>query len=402
MKKAAQFGNLRRAAQGLVAILLVAGLPAQAQLRREGDSWVDETSGSMNGAKALRVVADVGSVFIENGGQGFRYTVRKRSFASSEQEARRQLEGFRVSSGNEAGAAVIRLNSPEGRVIRGRFAVDIHVQVPADVGLIKVETMAGSVTLPNTQARLELMSHGGNIHVAGCGNSLRAQTMGGNIEISSAGGDVFIKSGGGHIMVGNVRGRADISGLGGNVSINTLAGGNVQTAGGSINVNRSNGDLVARTAGGTVNLGEIYGKVLAETGGGNIRVGTAKGAVQVSTGGGNIELWKLHQGAQAQTGAGAITAEFVGGRGGFGESYLRTSAGDVVVYLSNAVPATVRASSEMASGRGISSEFPELRISTEGGDFGPKTMYADGVLNGGGPMLKVRTTIGQIVFRRAK
>jgi hypothetical protein len=53
----------------------------------------------------------------------------------------------------------------------------------------------------------------------------------------------------------------------------------------------------------------------------------------------------------------------------------------------------------MTNGRGISSDFPGLKI-TASGDYGPKAMYAEGALNGGGPMLRVRTTIGQINFRR--
>jgi hypothetical protein len=128
----------------------------------------------------------------------------------------------------------------------------------------------------------------------------------------------------------------------------------------------------------------------------------SKGPVIASTGGGNVELWKLYRGAQVQTGAGAITAEFLGGKGAFGDSYLHTSAGDVVVYLTTAFSGSIRASSEMASGSGIRSDFPELRITSEGGDYGPKAMFAEGSFNGGGPVLKVRTTIGQIAFRRSK
>jgi len=59
----------------------------------------------------------------------------------------------------------------------------------------------------------------------------------------------------------------------------------------------------------------------------------------------------------------------------------------------------VHASSDMTNGRGILSDFPGLKITTSG-EYGPKAMYAEGALNGGGPLLRVRTTMGQINFRR--
>jgi hypothetical protein len=40
-------------------------------------------------------------------------------------------------------------------------------------------------------------------------------------------------------------------------------------------------------------------------------------------------------------------------------------------------------------------------VSSEGGDWGPKSVTAEGKLNGGGPWLKVRTTTGDIKILRA-
>jgi hypothetical protein len=232
--------------------------------------------------------------------------------------------------------------------------------------------------------------------------ALKSETDGGNTIIKNVAGDASVQSGGGNVSIGTVKGKLVLNTDGGNVDVNTAGLAKIETGGGCITLWRSNGDADVRTGGGTIALGDVYGSTRAETGGGNIRVGMSQGPVIASTGGGNIELWKLHRGAQVQTAAGAITAEFVGGKGAFGDSYLHTSAGDVVVYLSTAFTGSVRASSEMASGSGIRSDFPELQITSQGGDYGPKTMFAEGNLNGGGPMLKVRTTIGQIAFRRSK
>jgi hypothetical protein len=54
----------------------------------------------------------------------------------------------------------------------------------------------------------------------------------------------------------------------------------------------------------------------------------------------------------------------------------------------------------MGSGHTIHSDFSDIRVSSEGGQYGPKTVTAEGQLNGGGPVLKVRTNSGNVDFRR--
>jgi len=105
--------------------------------------------------------------------------------------------------------------------------------------------------------------------------------------------------------------------------------------------------------------------------------------------------------ARAATGAGGIIAKFIAGGGERNDSELETSAGDITVYLSANVNLTIRAAIEMANGHNILTDFPEIRVVSEGETYGPKTITAEGSVNGGGPVLKVRTTTGDIVFRRA-
>jgi hypothetical protein len=126
---------------------------------------------------------------------------------------------------------------------------------------------------------------------------------------------------------------------------------------------------------------------------------SAKGIVHAETGGGSIELNGVPA-ARAETGAGAIVAKFVSSGGERNDSLLETSAGDITVYLAPDLNISIRASIELANGHSIRSDFSEIRVTTEGGDYGPKTVTAEGNLNGGGPVLKVRTTTGDIVFRR--
>jgi hypothetical protein len=176
----------------------------------------------------------------------------------------------------------------------------------------------------------------------------------------------------------------------------------LQTGAGNIEVRECLGNLRAETGGGCLELADIRGSVTARTGGGRVRLNRALGHVTVSTGGGAVELYKISKGVQVDSGAGTISVEFAGGEKSFSESSLRTASGDVYVYLDERLPLTVQATSDMTHGQGILSDFSGLRITSQGGDFGPKTMFAEGSLNGGGPVLKIRTTIGQIAFRRTK
>ena len=61
------------------------------------------------------------------------------------------------------------------------------------------------------------------------------------------------------------------------------------------------------------------------------------------------------------------------------------------------------ASVDVGNGHRITSDFPDIRISPgEGSQWGPRTLTAEGRLNGGGPVLKVHTSSGDICFKRAQ
>jgi hypothetical protein len=374
-------------------------LAQESRVYRDGRSWVEESSGTMTPARALRVSSDCGNIHVQGGAQSIKYVIKKRSYAGSEAEARRQFERYRITAGRSSDNATIDARWTGGR--SERFITEMFVEVPRDLDFVRLDTRGGNLTVNGTNARLELVTMGGNISADDVGG-VRANTMGGNVTLGMVRGDAFVHSGGGNIKAGNSQGRVEISTAGGNVLASSMASGTIQTGAGSIEIGQSRGDLSATTAGGSVDVNEVQGKATLQSGGGNIHLGSARGRVTANTGGGSIEMWKLWQGAQAQTGAGTITAEFVGGRGAFTDSLLRTSAGDVVVYLNGSVPCTIHASSELASGQGIRSEFPELKITSEGGTYGPRSVMADGSINGGGQILKIRTTIGQIEIRKAK
>lgn len=137
-----------------------------------------------------------------------------------------------------------------------------------------------------------------------------------------------------------------------------------------------------------------------ETGGGSLKLSSATGLVKAQTGGGSIELFGVPA-AHVETGAGPIVAKFIASSTTT-DSELETSAGDITVYLAPSMHVTLRASIEAASGHRIASDFPDFKVSSEGGQWEPKLISAEGSLNGGGPVLKIRTTMGNIYIRRGQ
>ncbi|MFZ0762043.1 MAG: hypothetical protein WAM69_19005, partial [Candidatus Sulfotelmatobacter sp.] len=176
-------------------------------------------------------------------------------------------------------------------------------------------------------------------------------------------------------------------------------GATIETGGGGIDVRQCSGEVKASTGGGSIDLGDIGGPADIETGGGSIHLVSAKGHVDAQTGGGGIELSGVPS-ARAETGAGGIVVKLVKTGAPPRDSMLETSAGDITVYLAPDVAISVRASVDLGNGHHITSDFPGIHISSQGDQWGPRTLTAEGDLNGGGPVLKVRTTTGDICFKR--
>jgi DUF4097 and DUF4098 domain-containing protein YvlB len=372
----------------------------QSRVYRDGNSWVEEITGTLPASRQVRVTTDVGSVQVQGNSPRVTYVIRKRSYAPSEEGARRQFEQMRISAIKNAEGAFI-----EGRLINRnleRFSAEFLVQIPRELESVKVETRGGSLNFNSIAATIQGATGGGWVKLDDLDGSVKITSGGGNVEGGRLGSDFSLTTPGGDVHIKSVAGQARMNIGGGKVYIGSAKGANIQTGAGNIEIHKCTGDLGVSSGGGNLYLGDVNGAVQAETTGGTVHLDSARGRVQVITGGGSVELLNLEQGAQVQTGAGSITAEFVGKRGSFSDSSLHTAAGDVIVYLPKELPVTVHASSDMATGHGILSDFSGLRITKEGSNFVPRSMYAEGALNGGGPVLKVRTIMGQIDFRQSR
>ncbi|HMK28575.1 MAG TPA: hypothetical protein VK473_02750 [Terriglobales bacterium] len=396
MKRKTQFAAV------MVAAVFVSALPALAQgsrVYKDGNGWVEELTGTIPASKILRVNTDIGSVRVQGGNQNeIHYTIRKHSYTSSEESARHSFEQFRVAASKRGDTALFEGNS-EGNHGR-KFSVEFSLEAPRGIELAKLNTDGGSMSVRGITGRIEAESGGGNIQFDDIGGSINAETGGGSIDVGTANADLNLHTGGGSIKVASAKGKVVAGSGGGSIFIGSAGGVDLETGGGSIEVESCRGSgAKTQTGGGSIRLGDVSGPASMETGGGSIRLSGAKGFVKAQTGGGSIDLEKLTQGVRAETGAGRISAEFVG-NSTTDYSVLETSVGDIIVYIAPNVNMSVHAEIQTAMGHKIRSDFPELKITSEGGDYGPKAMFAEGNLNGGGPKLKVMTNLGNIEFRK--
>ena len=381
-------------------VLLISPLAGAQQSRvyQDGGGWAQEITGSLAAARNLKVKVDFGSIKVAGGAQGINYIIRNRSYSGSEEKARREFDNYKINAYVRGDTAWIVAEFEGSRP--HKFTGDFTINVPRAMDLAEVETDGGTVSMTSLAGQIRATSGGGSIHLDDIGGAVYAETGGGSIDVGSTNGDLSLHTGGGSIKIQAAKGKIKAETGGGSVVLTSGSQeATLETGGGSIQVEKCYGRVRAETGGGSIDLGDIGGPADIETGGGSIRLSSAKGYVRANTGGGSIELDGVPS-AKAETGAGGITAKFVSAGGERNDSVLETSAGDITVYLPSDIHISIRASVEAAYGHGIRSDFPDLHISSEGGEYGPKTVTAEGSLNGGGPMLKVRTTTGDIVFKR--
>jgi DUF4097 and DUF4098 domain-containing protein YvlB len=369
----------------------------------QGHAWVEELECGAPVRPGGRLVlrADQGSVKVGTGRDDFMdCRVRLRAYTKytkQEEEARRLLRSFDLS---------LRPLSQGALSLRGRVPRSpLHLKVEYDIRLprrfhLDLETRAGDLEVEELQGELKAVTAGGRIRAGDVTGPVRAETAGGGIVLGTIGQGAEVRTAGGTIRVGNVHGNAILETSGGEIIAGRIVGsGRVVTAGGDIVLRGAGGDLVVQTAGGQIRIGEAGGGVRAETAGGSIVVDAVRGPVQVQTAGGCIYLDRVDSAVQAATAAGSIRAQITAKSDSFGASLLQTSFGDVEVYLPPDLALTIDAAIQNATGHKILSDFP-LEISNGGPSFRPRTVEGHGALNGGGVVLRLRTTAGNIQIRK--
>lgn len=185
---------------------------------------------------------------------------------------------------------------------------------------------------------------------------------------------VNLKTSGGDIVVGDLEGKVD-----------------ARTSGGDVKLGKIAGEIDAGTSGGNVELAEGRAAVKLNTSGGNIVLGRAVGPAVVHTSGGNIRASAVENTLEAKTSGGDVSATFVGALRG--DCLLSTSGGRVKATVDPKAGFQLDAST---SGGDV--EAAGFTITIEKGGVGKSRL--SGAVNGGGPLLKLRSSGGDIVLSR--
>ena len=225
---------------------------------------------------------------------------------------------------------------------------------------------------------LDLKTAGEDISVANITGDIKAQTFNAGLRFQDITGHIDGTTSVGHI---------DLKAFNGDVRLQTK-GGNIALEGGT-------GDVKAKTSGGSLQVIDVTGTVNGQTSGGNITLRDCKGGADVKTAGGSAEI-ENDGPVLAKTTGGSIRCQLQE----ISSSQnllldLETAGGGINVSLVPDTAATVEA---RVLGGSVTTEFP---IAAEmAGAVKPNELQ--GTINGGGPLLRLRSIGGNIILRKTE
>jgi TonB family protein len=383
----------------------------------------------------LRVNTDLGSVHIVSLERGapsaVRYSVHIETDAR-EPLASQLLDRYVLNAKSTPSGIEITGNLPpqlSRSANSAQFWVHFEVTVPASFGL-DINTGAGDIQTADVGGAATLVTEGGNIVTGQLATNplenaekhthahsthppaARLQTQGGHIQVEGAAGDLIAFTAGGHINTGFIHGEANLHSGGGHIRAAGIGGkAELTTEGGNITVGKAGSFVAVKTGGGQIDFGEVRGSVHAQTGGGGIRVMYVSGPMDVESSGGSICLTRVSGSVRAETGSGTITAwinpEASTSNGApssvspvrsvslSGASQLTSGQGDIVVFLPRNLAANIEAIVEHGGEHRIEADPAlALEVAKSAQTSGPLRALA--ALNGGGPLLRLKTTGGKI------
>src|SRR5579859_4621228 len=368
----------------------------------------------------LHLSTDVGSVRVialEPGAAPLvRYTVHIETDARAS-IAQNLLDRYTLTAKTTSSGVEIVGTSPTqaGRSgANAQFYVHYEVTVPAGYSL-DVNTGVGDIETQDIGGTASLVTQGGNIRTGRIGfiglrnvsqvhPTAKLSTEGGHIQVQDVVGDLDAFTAGGHIVAGNISGDAVLRSGGGHIRAGQIGGrARLETDGGNITLKQAGSFVSVRTGGGQIDFGEVRGSVRAQTGGGGIRIITASGPMEVESNGGSICLTRVAGAIQAATAGGNIqawinpeTASSACKVSLPGASQLSSGAGDIIVFLPRNLAASIDALVENGGIGRIDADPAILLNIQQTGGRGSGPVRATGELNGGGEVLKLRTTVGKI------
>ncbi|HSR53331.1 MAG TPA: DUF4097 family beta strand repeat-containing protein [Acidobacteriota bacterium] len=292
----------------------------------------------------------------------------------------------------------VRIGDPRDGGWHGDARLEINVPRVSNLDL---RTSFGDISLKgDLQGRFSAVTSAGDIEFDGVEGFCDVSTAGGDIEGGDINGDADLRTSGGEIHVRDVSGRLEARTAGGEIRVGRV-GGDVEarTAGGDVSVREAGGKAELVTAGGDVDLGRVVSKADLRTSGGDIDVRESSGPVTARTAGGDVEISSARQWVRASTAGGDISVRLFEPAAS-GSSELKTSGGDVEIWLPATAAVTIQARIRLGRWErdddyDIHSDFP-----ADSEDRRDNEINATYVLNGGGQTVRLESVHGSIYIRR--
>lgn len=387
----------------LMAGASVGRTPASVDNTQSNSRLTSDITGSVatHAGERIRVRTELGSINIRTQDSGSSGKVDYRLHLETDglqKGAQELLKSFTISAHSSAEGVLLKAEGPENHGA-GRLWVTLELMIPKNSSL-EVSTGGGNIDAGQVNGRVSLFTAGGNITTDNIGGPAHLDTGGGNIVARNIAGELYANSGGGHITIGSVAGNATLRTSGGHIRVASVEGtAHFETGGGNITLEHSGAELTAETGGGEIQVGEAAGLVRARTSGGGIRVVRTFGPTDLETSGGSIYLTQVDSSVRASTTDGGITAWFVTPKKTAGMCQLQSGSGDIVVHLPRELAVTIDAMVERGSDHQVIVDpaFP-LKVSYDDSSKGSHIVRAEGELNGGGDLLRLRTIAGNIRF----
>jgi hypothetical protein len=361
----------------------------ESPVTREGRYWVRTIRGTGAITQPRVQVKTSGDVTVNGDSpRGYSYQWKLRVRANNEREARERLAGMRISAGPRGDIFV--LSAPSRT-----FGSELRLQVPRTVKEVTVGTTGGGVEVLNLAGTLKAETGGGGVHCDRIGGNLDVTTAGGGILLGTIDGMVHCITGGGGISANIIRGAAFFETGGGDIVVHEVNGlVEASTKGGGIKIVRAGSAVVASTAGGPIQVERAAGKITARSSAGPIQLNSGRN-VECESAAGGIQLRNISGSLRASTAVGSISAALVANQP-FDDSFLTTGSGDITVFIPSKLGITIRAENESADSlRRIICDFPAIPVRLVG-----TAVIAEGPLNGGGPLLRIKGTGGTIYIKK--
>jgi hypothetical protein len=363
----------------------------------EGTRLVSEGSGSLvaHDGQRLRVMLDLGNVIVRTSNTGkIDYKVHL-EVNSAEKDAQRLLHNFVISAKSTPDGAYFR-GQTFGRQSSGRLWVTVELNIPKNYA-VDIVTGGGNIQAEDMNGRVSLVTSGGTIIAGNIRGAAHLETAGGHLTVKNVTGDLTAVSGGGHITTGSISGSATLHTNGGHIRAESIGGmAHLSTGGGNISVEHSGSELVAETVGGQIEVGETAGLVKAKNGGGGIKVVRVSGPTNLETAGGSIYLTQVDSAVKASTSTGGITAWFVTPPKTPNQCELQSGDGDIVVYIPRQLPVTIDALVQSGDEHQVFFDPAFATTFQRNEATGNPSVRAQGLLNGGGELIRLRTAGGNI------